>query len=142
MGHEWSVGAGAGSVGAGTGAQVPTDRTSARSLKIPAADAEESWVDQVNANRVGVRERLGEILVRKGRLSRDQLAKAVDEARANGVRLGTYLVDSKVLYEEDISIALADQYGLRYVVIDVVDSTRSSPSSSRRRLRAVSASCL
>jgi type II secretory ATPase GspE/PulE/Tfp pilus assembly ATPase PilB-like protein len=77
-----------------------------------------SGVDSVNTRGVGVREKLGEILVRKGRLDRDQLMQAIAEARANGVRLGAYLVDSRTLFEEDISIALADQFGLRYVVID------------------------
>jgi type IV pilus assembly protein PilB len=76
-------------------------------------------VEHENPNRVGVRERLGEILVRKGRITPDQLESAIIDARESGVRLGTYLVDSRTLYEEDISIALADQFGLRYVVIDV-----------------------
>ena len=73
----------------------------------------------VTTFRDGVRERLGEILVRKGRLSRDQLDEAIVAAKASGDRLGTHLVNAKALHEEDIAIALADQFGLRYVVVDV-----------------------
>jgi type IV pilus assembly protein PilB len=61
---------------------------------------------------------LGEILVRKGRIRRENLASALTDARAAGERLGTYLVRTRVLYEQDISVALADQFGLRYVVVD------------------------
>ncbi len=61
----------------------------------------------------------GEILVRKGRLSPDQLDQAIIAAKASGDRLGTHLVNVKALHEEDLSIALADQFGLRYVVVDL-----------------------
>ncbi len=98
-------------------------------------------MDVVNNNRGAVRERLGEILVRKGRLTREQLNTAVTEARASGDRLGAHLVKSRTLYEEDISIALADQYGLRYVVIDTrhLDTELSSalPERTARRLCAL-----
>ena len=69
--------------------------------------------------RGGVSERLGEILVRKGRLTRDQVAQAIVEARAHSVRLGMQLITSRQVNEEDVAIALAEQFGLRYVVIDL-----------------------
>jgi type IV pilus assembly protein PilB len=70
----------------------------------------------------GVRERLGEILVRKGRIDSRTLAQAVVEARLKGVRLGTHLLETRRdLYEEDVAVALAEQHGLRYVLIDPRD---------------------
>ena len=47
-------------------------------------------------------------------------------AKASGDRLGTHLVNAKALHEEDIAIALADQFGLRYVVVDVKTLARTS----------------
>ena len=92
----------------------------------------------VTTFRDGVRERLGEILVRKGRLSRDQLDEAIVAAKASGDRLGTHLVNAKALHEEDIAIALADQFGLRYVVVDVKtlspDLAALMPERTARRL--------
>ena len=92
----------------------------------------------VTTLRDGVRERLGEILVRKGRLSPDQLDEAIIAAKASGDRLGTHLVNVKALHEEDLSIALADQFGLRYVVVDLDALTPelavSVPERTARRL--------
>ncbi len=73
----------------------------------------------LNTIRVATRERLGEILVRKGRLTRDQVARGIVEARASRVRLGMQLISSRQVNEEDVAIALAEQFGLRYVVIDL-----------------------
>jgi type IV pilus assembly protein PilB len=61
---------------------------------------------------------LGEILIRKGRLGRAELNRAVVEAAAAGRRLGEFLVEQNLLYEEDIAQALAEQFGLRYVSIE------------------------
>ena len=92
----------------------------------------------VTTLRDGVRERLGEILIRRGRLSQEQLNEAIVAAKASGDRLGTHLVNAKALHEEDISIALADQFGLRYVVVDVdqltPDLAAICPSGPLRRL--------
>src|SRR4051812_12152919 len=66
----------------------------------------------------GMREKLGEILLRKGRLDRAGLNQALAEASLAGERLGAHLVNSKLVYEEDVSVALSEQFGLRYVVVD------------------------
>jgi type IV pilus assembly protein PilB len=88
-----------------------------------------------------VRERLGEILVRKGRIDRRKLAQALAEARLKGVRLGVQLTESNALYEEDVAVALAEQHDLRYVVIDVRRIDRSVvdvlPEATARRLNAL-----
>jgi type IV pilus assembly protein PilB len=67
----------------------------------------------------GLRDQLGDILVRKGRLERHELAQAVAEARAQGRRLGEYLVSVGAVYEVDVAQGLAEQFGLRYMDIDV-----------------------
>jgi len=78
-------------------------------------------VDVIDTARRGVRARLGEILVRNGRLTHEELSQALVDARASGDRLGTHLVRARALREDDISIALAEQFGLRYVAIDVAE---------------------
>ena len=78
----------------------------------------ESSIDLIGS---GLRDQLGDILVRKGRLARHELAQAVVEARTQGQRLGEYLVSVGVVYEVDVAQGLAEQYGLRYVHIDFPD---------------------
>ena len=89
----------------------------------------------------GMREKLGEILLRKGRLDRAGLDRALAEAGLTGERLGAHLVKSRLLYEEDVSVALAEQFGLRYVVIDPreLDPELASvlPESVARKLSAL-----
>jgi type IV pilus assembly protein PilB len=86
----------------------------------------------------GLRDQLGDILVRKNRLARHELAQAVIEARAEGRRLGEFLVSVGAVYEVDVAQALAEQYGLRYVNIDFrhLDSTTSDliPVAMAKRL--------
>jgi type IV pilus assembly protein PilB len=95
-------------------------------------------ISQVGA---GLRDRLGEILIRKGRLDQGTLARALTEARTKGIRLGTHLVETRVAFEDDIAVALAEQHGLRYVVIDLrdIDPSIASllPETTARRLEAV-----
>src|SRR5437899_11644575 len=89
----------------------------------------------------GVREKLGEILLRKGRVDRIALDRALVDAGMSGERLGSHLVKSKLLYEEDVSVALAEQFGLRYVVIDPreIDPALASllPEATARKLNAL-----
>ena len=89
-------------------------------LKLGRSAADEQGVDVVHI-RETVRERLGDILVRKGRLTPEELGQAIIAAKASGDRLGTHLVNMRAVYEEDVSVALAEQFGLRYVIIDVRD---------------------
>jgi type IV pilus assembly protein PilB len=95
-------------------------------------------VSVVDDTRQSVRARLGEILVRTGRLTPEDLSRALEDARANGDRLGTHLVRAQTLCEEDIAIALAEQFGLRYVSIEIGELDQSLatllPERSARRL--------
>jgi hypothetical protein len=54
-------------------------------------------------------ERLGEFLVRKGRITRSQLADASNKLRASGRRLGAVLVHMGVMSEADVRESVADQ---------------------------------
>ncbi|NTV50808.1 MAG: type IV-A pilus assembly ATPase PilB [Geobacteraceae bacterium] len=58
--------------------------------------------------------RLGEILVKNNLINRDQLAKAVEEQKLSGnqLRLGTILINMKLLTEEQLTSFLSKQYGV------------------------------
>jgi type IV pilus assembly protein PilB len=80
-------------------------------------------------------------LIRKGRVDAPTLARALAVSRSTGVRLGALLVESKIAYEEDIAVALAEQHGLRYVLLDMrhLDPSIAGilPEAMARRLGAV-----
>src|SRR5450759_5219685 len=58
--------------------------------------------------------RLGEILVKNNLISRDQLAKALEEQKLSGgqARLGTILVKQNLVSEQDLTSFLSKQYGV------------------------------
>jgi type IV pilus assembly protein PilB len=89
----------------------------------------------------GLREQLGEILLRKGRLDRHQLAQAIAESTAAKQRLGEYLVKHGLVYEDEIAQALADQFGLPYTTLDrgMIDRKAAQliPEQVARRLNAL-----
>jgi type IV pilus assembly protein PilB len=66
----------------------------------------------------GLRDPLGEILIRKGRIDRHQLEQAVAESAASGLRIGEFLLREKIVYEDDVAHALAEQFELPYTQID------------------------
>jgi type IV pilus assembly protein PilB len=88
-----------------------------------------------------LREQIGEILVREGRLGRHELAQAIVEARERGLRLGEHLVDAGLCHEQDVAQALADQFGLRYFSLDREQLERALaeriPRAVAERLRVV-----
>jgi type IV pilus assembly protein PilB len=61
------------------------------------------------------RERLGELLMRSGRITEKELADALAIQGTEGGKLGQVLVRQLVLDEDDIARTLADQKGLEYV---------------------------
>jgi type IV pilus assembly protein PilB len=65
-------------------------------------------------------DRIGDQLVAEGLLSRDQLAKALDDARANGSRIGFSLVKLGFLSEQDLVRALARQHRVPAVDLERV----------------------
>ncbi len=90
---------------------------------------------------VGLREQLGEILVRDGRVSRVELESAALEASLAGVRLGAFLLSIGLVTEEDVARALGEQFGLEYVQVDVrkLDLTLASliPLATAQRLQVL-----
>ncbi|HEV2642428.1 MAG TPA: hypothetical protein VGT98_06965, partial [Candidatus Elarobacter sp.] len=74
-------------------------------------------------------ERIGDLLVQEGIITRDQLSRALEEQRANGGRLGFSLV--KLGYVEELTLArlLARQYK-----IPAVDLTKSEIDPALVRL--------
>jgi type IV pilus assembly protein PilB len=74
-------------------------------------------------------ERIGELLVSEGLISRDQLAQALQEQRANGGRLGYTLVKLGLVEELTLTRLLARQYK-----IPAVDLTKSDIDPALVRL--------
>lgn len=64
---------------------------------------------------MGQRQRLGEILQRRGLVTAQQLAQAAEEQRRSGCRLGEALVRLGFVGETDLARALAEQAGIAFV---------------------------
>ena len=56
--------------------------------------------------------RLGELLVRNGLITDDQLVKALGEQQSTGGRLGSSLVKLGFISEDELSAFLSKQYGV------------------------------
>src|SRR5438309_452850 len=67
-------------------------------------------------------EKLGEILIRKDRLTATQLNEALLQQSASGKRIGVLLVELGALDEGDLAWALAEQFQ-----IELVDLGRETP---------------
>ncbi|MBL9120255.1 MAG: Flp pilus assembly complex ATPase component TadA [Phycisphaerae bacterium] len=65
-----------------------------------------------------MRKKLGELLVEAGVITPQQLEVAISQAKGNGKRLGEILMESAGLKEEDLTRALAEQYGMEYFNLD------------------------
>ncbi|HST58190.1 MAG TPA: type IV-A pilus assembly ATPase PilB [Longimicrobium sp.] len=65
-------------------------------------------------------DRIGEQLIHEGLVSREQLSKALDDARSNGTRVGYSLVKLGFLGEQDLVRALARQHRIPAVDLERV----------------------
>jgi type IV pilus assembly protein PilB len=63
-------------------------------------------------------ERIGELLVRDGLITREQRERALAESRASGTRIGYSLVKLGLLSEQDLALALARQHRVRAVDLE------------------------
>ena len=68
-----------------------------------------------------VRRKIGEVLVRNGVISREQLADALDKTRKSGKRMGETLVESGILTQDELDRALDAQRETSLGLLDVLD---------------------
>lgn len=59
--------------------------------------------------------KLGEILISQGKITEDMLARALDEQRKDGTRLGSTLINLGFLSEEDLLKALSKHFGVNSI---------------------------
>src|SRR5919197_4246810 len=76
-----------------------------------------------------VRPHLGAVLLQSRLLRPEQLDRALEVQRGSGKRLGEVLIELGFLYEQDISRALANQGGLKY--LDLAASSVDPRAASR-----------
>src|SRR5579862_4919959 len=70
------------------------------------------------------RPRLGELLIRKGYIDKDQLAIALDEARETNELLGVVLLRKQLVFEGELARTLSDQLSVPYINIRQVGVDR------------------
>jgi hypothetical protein len=73
---------------------------------------------------------LGTILAERGLIDPARLAEALAEAQATGQRVGEVLLRKGWIYEQELARALAHQYGLEYVDLKTAYLTRATRRSS------------
>ena len=69
---------------------------------------------------------LGELLVTRGVLTKDQLGIALKEQGRTGKRMGEIMVDLGFCSEDDISQVVANQAGVEMVDLSWIKSSRTS----------------
>jgi type IV pilus assembly protein PilB len=72
------------------------------------------------------REKLGELLLRIGLISEEQLQRALTQQAAGGGRLGAVLVRELILSEEQLANALAEQKNVPLVNLATIDIDRAA----------------
>jgi len=87
------------------------------------------------------RPRLGDLLLRKGLITADQLAAALVESRERGELLGRVLIELGYVFEDELARVLAEQLKLPYVNLEVVGVDRQVarllPPTEGRRAAAI-----
>ena len=69
--------------------------------------------------------RLGELLVRKGLITSDQLSAALVESRRSGDVVGRVLIRQGAVYESELARVLAEQWAIPYVNLALIGVDRS-----------------
>lgn len=62
--------------------------------------------------------KIGQILIREGKITEEILKDALKKASARGQRFGQYIVSEGLISEKDLAEALALQYGLKFVDLE------------------------
>jgi Type II secretion system (T2SS), protein E, N-terminal domain len=85
--------------------------------------------------------RLGELLVKKGLITQDQLSKALVESRRSGDVVGRILIREGWVYESELARVLAEQWSIPYVNLGLIGVDRAAlmllPPEVGRRCAAV-----
>ena len=85
--------------------------------------------------------RLGELLVRKGFITEEQLVSALTEARASNELLGIVLLRLGLIYEEELARTLSEQLSVPYISVGRVGvnayTARLLPASVGREIAAI-----
>ncbi len=85
--------------------------------------------------------RLGELLVKKGLITDDQLSMALVESRRSGDVVGRILIREGWVYESELARVLAEQWSIPYVNLALIGVDRSAlallPPEIGRRCAAV-----
>ncbi len=72
------------------------------------------------------RKKIGQILVRWGIVTEQQVEKALQVAKGKGARLGEALVELNYATEDDVAKAIAGQFGLEYIDVETSDVMKSA----------------
>jgi len=87
------------------------------------------------------RPRLGDLLLKKGLITQEQLGAALTESRETGDLLGRVMIRRQFIFEDELARTLADQLALPYVNLRVAGFDRAAaamlPSSEGMRIAAV-----
>jgi len=87
------------------------------------------------------RPRLGDLLLKKGLITQEQLGAALSESRETGDLLGRVMIRRQFIFEDELARTLADQLALPYVNLRVAGFDRSAaamiPSGEGMRIAAV-----
>ena len=62
-----------------------------------------------------MKDKLGEILIKKGLISKEDLEKALEIQKREGGKLGEILINNQLITEEDLARALSEQLGIPYI---------------------------
>lgn len=87
------------------------------------------------------RPRVGDLLLRKGLITSDQLEQALAESAAEGVLLGRVMIRRGFIFEDELARTIADQLDLPYVNLRVAGFERALaqllPSADGMRVAAI-----
>jgi len=85
--------------------------------------------------------RLGEILIKQGLLTEEQVKAALEQQKRSGRKLGRVFIECGFVREEQLSQALANQLGISYIDLKHYnvnpDIVRKLPEAQARRFRAL-----
>ena len=115
--------------------------TSAHGLRLELNEAEVPAAPSARTNGMFRPPLLGEILKRRGLVDDEQLETALVRAHETGRLLGVVLIESGVLFEEDLARTLAAQLELPFISIPRLgldrESVRLLPPSVGREMAAI-----